>query len=161
MKKILAAILVAVAIPALAADKMEKQDKAIRDSIAAFQDAWNKHDYKAMAGFWADDGDIINPWGRMAKGKAEVEKLFQDEQMGMLKTTQQHINVNSIRFLDKDAAVVDADASMSGVMTPDGKPAPDFQHHITLVLQNVKGKFLVASGRPYQYMAQPAAPTPA
>src|ERR1041385_4069286 len=110
MNKVLAAVLVALAIPALAADKMEKQDKQIRDSLAGFQDAWNKHDFKTMASFFADDGDLINPFGRVAKGKAEVEKLFQDDQTGALKTTQQHITVTSVRFLDKDAAVVDADA---------------------------------------------------
>src|SRR5690242_4541695 len=61
------------------------EDAAIRKRHDEWCDAWNKHDPKAMAAFWTADGDLINPFGRHAKGTAEIEKLFTEEQSGPMK----------------------------------------------------------------------------
>ena len=54
----------------------EKEVRAVEDAFVA---AWNKHDTKALAAGWAPDGDLINPFGRWAKGRAEVEKLLGEQ----------------------------------------------------------------------------------
>lgn len=154
----MAVVLAASALPATAAEKTDKTESDLKALIAGFQGAWAKHDYKAMAGFWAEDGDLINPWGRVAKGRAEVEKLFQDEQTGPLKTTEWNPNITSWRMLDKDAAVVDLDAAMTHMVGPDGKPAPDWAHHVFFVAVSKAGKWWFASARPYEFSKPMPAP---
>src|SRR5689334_8940291 len=51
----------------------------IRKIYADFTAAWNKHDVSSMAKMWALDGDQVEPDGRHAKGRAEVEKLLTAE----------------------------------------------------------------------------------
>ena len=72
---ILTALALLASVPILASPAIEAEIKARADEFAA---AWNKHDTKAMADMWSTDGDLINPYGRVAKGRAEVEKLFLD-----------------------------------------------------------------------------------
>jgi len=59
-----------ITIPLLA---KESDEAGIRATDEVFAAAWNKHDAKAMAATWAKDGDLVNPFGRVAKGRAEVE----------------------------------------------------------------------------------------
>jgi hypothetical protein len=43
---------------------MTSQDEdAIRRSIAAFADTWNRHDMSAFAALFAEDGDCVNAGG--------------------------------------------------------------------------------------------------
>ena len=57
-----------------AARAQSKEDAAIQKRHDEWCEAWNKHDAKLMAGFFVGDGDLINPFGRHAKGTAEIEK---------------------------------------------------------------------------------------
>src|SRR5438874_448023 len=68
-------------LTAARADQKE-EDAAIHKRHDEWTVAWDKHDPKLLASFWAEDGDLINPWGRHAKGPAEIEKLFTDEHTG-------------------------------------------------------------------------------
>ncbi len=43
----------------------------------AFFDAWNQHDMTKMVAHWTEDATLINPAGRVAHGKAEIEKLLE------------------------------------------------------------------------------------
>ena len=72
------ALVLAVSTPAVLAAS-PKEETAVRDHCASFVTAWNKHDAKAMAATWANDGSLINPFGRLASGRAEVEKLLSEE----------------------------------------------------------------------------------
>src|SRR5688500_6010127 len=72
----------------------------VKKQCAAFVDAWNAHDPKAMAALFAEDGDAINPHGRVATGRAEVEKMFTDEHKGTGPLRESTIAVKSetVRF---------------------------------------------------------------
>src|SRR5258706_2478929 len=90
MKRILVTgILLLLAMPAtVAVTKAQAGDEAaIRKVFAGFGDAWGKDDAKSMASHWAEDGDIVNPQGRRANGRAEIEKLFADEHSTAFKGT--------------------------------------------------------------------------
>src|ERR1051325_9222268 len=53
-----------------------KSELDIRKLYEEFQANWNKHDAKALAKHWSVDGDHVDPDGRVAKGRPEVEKLL-------------------------------------------------------------------------------------
>jgi SnoaL-like domain len=41
--------------------------------------AWNQHDARALAALWHEGGDFVDPNGRAARGRAQIEALFRDE----------------------------------------------------------------------------------
>lgn len=149
-KMLLSAAVLALCVPAYAQTTGNAAgEAAIRKLSADFAAAWAKDDAKAMASLWAPDGDIINPWLRVAKGPAEIEKLFQDEHATIFKGTNYGLKVTGVRFLGADVAIADWDSTITGMKGPDGAALPAMPpHHVTLVLQQKAGKWWVAAARP-------------
>lgn len=120
-----------------------------------FLAAWNRHDAKGMAAVWAPDGDLVNPFGRVAKGRAEVEALFVDEQSKMMKGTTMEMSGEATRMVAPTVAVDDWDVAVVGMKGPDGNPAPPLKHHVTVVLVKKDGTWWVAAARPVLYPPPP------
>src|SRR5262249_32777906 len=72
-KNLIASILILLALPAGlgAANAKASDEAAIRKVFGDFAEAWGRDDAKSMASHWAVDGDVINPPGRRANGRAE------------------------------------------------------------------------------------------
>ena len=141
-------------LPALAAGDEETIQKRLDDFVAA----WNKDDAKAMAALWAPDGDLINPFGRVAKGRAEVQKLFTDEHASFMKGTTMKITSSSVRILGADAAILDFDSDVIGMKAADGTDLPTLDHHVTAVMVKKDGKWWIVAARPVQYQPTPGEP---
>jgi uncharacterized protein (TIGR02246 family) len=133
-------------------------EEAIQKRLDEFEAAWNKDDAKAMAALWAPDGDLINPFGRLAKGRAEVEKLFTDEHTSFMKNTTYNVKTSSVRLIGSDTAVLDFDSGITGMKGPDGSDLPTFEHHVTMVLVKKDGTWWVVSARPVSYLPTPGTP---
>ncbi|MBC8646282.1 MAG: SgcJ/EcaC family oxidoreductase [Thermoanaerobaculia bacterium] len=115
-----ALVLCTLIVPAaLAADGDEA---AIRKVHADFTAAWNRHDPAALAAIWSDNGDLVNPEGRWAKGKAEVQKNFAGEQGGIFKSSTFTNIVTGVRFLAPNIAVVDASFEIQNATPPNAPP---------------------------------------
>jgi uncharacterized protein (TIGR02246 family) len=132
----------------------EKQ--AIRKQQRGFAAAWNKDNVGAMAAFWAEDGDIINPFGRVAKGRAEVEKLFAEEHSTFAKGSQLKVDINSIRFIKPDVAVVDCAWEASGMAAANGSELPPLKGLYAAVVVKRRGKWEIAAFRPWVPVSPPA-----
>lgn len=145
-----------VAAPLVAAD-MTAAEKEIQAQAQGFAAAWDKHDTKAMAGFFAEKSTLINPFGRLAAGRAEVEKLFADEHSTVMAGTTYEVKLARVDWVTPEVAVVLWNGSIVGMKSQDGKPMPPFAHQVTVVDHKVGGKWEVVAGRPVAY---PPAPTP-
>jgi uncharacterized protein (TIGR02246 family) len=158
MKRIAIALLLASVVgpPALRAGQAE-DEASIRKFGLEFAAAWNKHDPKAMAAYWAEDGDLINPFGRVAKGRAEVEKLFHDEHAGPMAGTTYATTLSSVRFPTADLALSDWEIVVTGMRGPDGTVGAPFKPHVFIVLTRKGGQWLTAAARPYQFLSPPPA----
>jgi uncharacterized protein (TIGR02246 family) len=157
-KSALALSLVALLAPAVSQAASHAEDEAsIKKVQTDFAAAWNRDDPKAMASFWAEDGDLINPFGRWAKGRAEIVKLFEDEHAGVMKGSTYSTAATSIRFLAPDVAVGDWDLEIVGMHGADGKALPTFKPHLTIVLVKQDGHWACAAARPYQFLPLPGA----
>lgn len=143
-----------LALPAAHAGQA-KEDAAIQKRVEEFSAAWNQHDAKLMAGFFLADGDLINPFGRQAKGTEEIEKLFAGEQSGPMAGTTYSGTIESIRYLDDDLAVVDMAGEITGMKNPDGSAAQPFKHHVTWMLEKKHGKWLASAVRAFVYIPAP------
>lgn len=137
------------------AAKTSSDEGAIRELANNFTTAWNKHDPKALAGFWADDGSAINPVGRQAWGKAEIEKLFSDEHTTNMKATTATMNVDKVRFLKPDVAFVDVSMEITGMTDPAGKTMPVSKLHVALVQVKKAKKWWFVDARPYAFLPPP------
>src|SRR5262245_11426400 len=80
-------------------------ETAIRKSAAAYVDAFNKHDAKSVAEFWAPDAVYINRiTGEQAVGRAAIVEQF----TAMFKAQPKvklEVQVESVQFLSPNVAV--------------------------------------------------------
>jgi uncharacterized protein (TIGR02246 family) len=146
-----------ITLPTARADQKE-EDAAIHQRHDEWAAAWNKHDAKLMAAFFVADGDLINPFGRHAKGTAEIEKLFAQEHAGTMAETTYAGTIENIRYLGKNVAIVDVAGEISGMKGPDGAAAPPFKHHVTWIAEKKAGKWMADGARAFVFVP---APTPA
>lgn len=136
-----------------------ENEKTIRELYADYTAAWNRHDPKAMASFWAIDGDYMEPDGRHAKGRADVEKLFTLEQQTVFKDSKLALLIETVFFVSHDVALVDGKYDLVGVRDVEGKEIAARQGHLTALLMREDGTWKVAAGRamipvPLVYRAQ-------
>lgn len=104
--------------------KMDADSAAIKKCVAAWEDAWNRHDAHATAMQYVEDGDFSNTAGVPSHGRKELEDHYNAVFNANLKEAHRTDSVKSIRFLSPELASVDIDWQMTGAKTPDGKDIP-------------------------------------
>ena len=62
--------------PAAQVDPSETDIKLIRAGSEVFVTAFNKHDAKAVAALWTEDGEYIDDTGRTIAGRDAIEKDY-------------------------------------------------------------------------------------
>jgi uncharacterized protein (TIGR02246 family) len=130
---------------------------AIERRLGDFVAAWNRHEPAQMASVWQDDGDLISPWGRIAKGRDQVQAQFREEQAGPMKTCNHQMSITSVRLVSGDVAVVDSECTLTGMRDQSGKELPPYKPHVTLVLSKKDGQWGVLCARPYAFSPRPGA----
>lgn len=154
------ALVLAVCTPMVLTAASE-DESAVRQQCANFVAAWNKHDPKAMAAIWADDGDVINPFGRIASGRAEIEKLFTDEHNTVMHGTTYATESVDVRLLGPTVALVDWSSEITGMHNPTGVALPVFKHHVFSVFVKKDGQWKASAVRPYVFLpSSDGPPTP-
>jgi uncharacterized protein (TIGR02246 family) len=97
----------------------EAAKQAIQKHAEAFVEAFHKGDAKALAAFWAVDGDYTDENGRQFKGRTAIEKAF-TELFAEHKGLKLGIDSISLRFVTPDVAIEDG---TTAVFAPGGAPA--------------------------------------
>jgi uncharacterized protein (TIGR02246 family) len=152
MRRSLALLAVFAALaagPSMAA--AQDDEAAIRRLSSDFFAAWTRHDVKAMAAVFADDADLINPFGRVAKGRAEIEKLFTEEHAGPFKGTSYEATV-SLRMVAPGVALGDWESTVTGMHDASSQALPPFKHHVAAVYVKKGGRWLTVAARPYAFL---------
>jgi uncharacterized protein (TIGR02246 family) len=127
---------------------------AIQERVDGFTAAWNAHDPERMAALWVEDGDVINPFGRAAKGRDEVRRLFADEQAGPMRQSRHEMRVESVRMVG-DLALVDLKSTITGIRGEDDRAYPPLNLHIFNVMTRRDGEWMIISARPYALLPPP------
>src|SRR5262249_42871508 len=83
-----------------------KDGDAIFENAKAFVDAFNKGDAKALAAFWAADGDYTDVKGHHIKGREKIEAAFK-EVFAESKGLKLRIDSVSLKFVTPDVAIED------------------------------------------------------
>jgi len=155
---ILAAAVLATSAAAVGAETktIDAKDKAaIEARMNAFVSAWNAHDPKGMAATWGENCDLVNPFGKRPKGRAEIEKVFEEEQGGVMKTSTYAISSSAVREICPGVAIGDFDSTVTGMTSSDGQAIPAFPHHVTVVYVKEGGKWSAVAGRAFALLPPP------
>ena len=130
---------------------------AIQKLQSDFSAAWNRDDAAGMAKLWATDGDLINPGGRVARGRAEVQKLFEDEHATQWKGTRFSSECDPPRFLKSDLANIDCRFHIEGATGSGGNGGGAGMY--TDILKKQDGRWEVESTRAMMPVKPAAAAT--
>lgn len=156
MRYLLACVaLMTVGSPLLAQDA-GADSEGVKGLTAAFSAAWAAHDPDSLAALWVPDGDLVNPMGQTARGRAELARLFREEHTTYMKGTGLNVKVTATRVLGPGLALVDCDAHLTGVKTPDGKAMPPFKHLVVAVVAKGEEGWRFVSAR----LSVPVPPPP-
>jgi len=138
-------LLALAAFPPLASGGEHRQDEAdIRKLQTQQQEAWNRHDAKAYAHLFTEDGDVVNVVGWWWKGRAEIEQKLSAAYAYVFRESTLTITEVDVKFLTPQIAVAHVRWSMVGARTPPGVPEPR-QGIQTQVLQKWEGTWLIAA----------------
>jgi uncharacterized protein (TIGR02246 family) len=124
--------------------KMDADSAAIRQCVAAWEDAWNRHDAHATAAAYVQDGEFSSTTGVPSRGSKELEAHYNEIFTTFLKDAHRTDTVRSIRFLTPEIASVDIDWQMTGARTRDGKDAPNRKGLLTwVVTKQSSGQWMI------------------
>ncbi len=148
MTKILAnisLIISAVALPQIAlCAPSEEETTAIRQIEMQQQDAWNRHDAKAYASLFSENGDCVNVVGWWWKGRAEIETKLTAAYAFVFRESVLTIKDVDVRFPAPEMAIAHVRWTMVGARTPEAIPKPQ-QGIQTQLLQKQNGKWLIVA----------------
>jgi uncharacterized protein (TIGR02246 family) len=116
---------------------MDADSVAIKQCVAAWEDAWNRHDAHATAMAYVEDGDFSS------HGWKELEEHYNSIFTTFLKDAHRTDTVKSIRFLTPDIASVDIDWQMTGAKTRDGQNAPNRKGLLNWVVTKHNGRWAI------------------
>jgi uncharacterized protein (TIGR02246 family) len=88
------------------AEDLAGEERAIRELNAAVEAAWNKHDAPAMDQAFVEDCDLVNVFGEWISGHDKLVKTHTALFAGPLRESYQRMNVEKLRFVRPDVAVI-------------------------------------------------------
>ena len=124
-----------------------ENEAQIRGLFEEFEAAWNRHDAAAMASVWTIDGDHLEPDGRVAKGRDEVQTLFAHEHQTVFKESGLALEVQTVWFITADVALVDASYELTAARDAQGNSLPPRRGHLSAVMLKERSRWWVAASR--------------
>lgn len=140
----------------MASSARGSDEEAIRAIESEFATAWAAHDPERLASFWTEDGDFMNPFGRFARGRAELEALFAEEHEGVMRESTYSVTLDSLRSITPDVVVTDWTNVIHDMVTPDGDRLPPFTHHVTTDFVKRDGRWWKSAARAMSLLPPPS-----
>ena len=129
-------------------------EQQIRQLVQTLEDGWTKKDGNHFAKPFAEDADYVVVNGMQLKGKEAIAKAHQQIFDSFYKETNIKTEVQSVRFLRPDVAIVHVNGQMNGVSY--GKPV-DTKAKISLVVEKTDaGVWQIAAFQNTQVTIPPA-----
>ncbi|MES2196708.1 MAG: SgcJ/EcaC family oxidoreductase [Pseudomonadota bacterium] len=131
------------------AEDMKAAEAAIAGVLEARRAAWNAGDLEAYRQLLTRDADVVSATGRKSTGRDAVIALSaeQKQQPSYGDATITATQIDAIRLVTPDVALVDATYRMTGVRIPADAEARTVAGSILFVLLKQDGAWRIASIR--------------
>ena len=136
-------------------DQRSSDERDIRALEAAYDAAWNAADLAALIAPFTPDATIIDPFGGVSTGRAEIARLLGTLLAGTGRGSTHAGTILGVRFVTADVALADGEAVIEGLSAPDGGAMPPIVHRFTDVLVRGGGGWRIAQIRAYVLMEGP------
>ena len=136
-------------------DPRSSDEAAIRALEAAYDAAWNAADIEALTAPFTPDATIVDPFGGVSTGRAEIERLLGTLLAGSGRGSTHAGTILGVSFVTDDVALADGEAVIEGLSAPDGSAMPRIVHRFTDVLVRGDEGWRIAQIRAYVLMEGP------
>jgi uncharacterized protein (TIGR02246 family) len=136
-------------------DPRSLDEAAIRALEAAYDSAWNAADLEALTAPFTPDATIVDPFGGVSSGRAEIGRLLGTLLAGSGRGSTHAGAIRGVRFVTEDVALADGEAVIEGLKRPDGGAMPPIVHRFTDVLVRGEEGWRIAQVRAYVLMDGP------
>jgi uncharacterized protein (TIGR02246 family) len=123
----------------------ETEVAAIRELQSCQADAWNRHDARAYADLFTEEGDVVNVLGWWWRGRAEIRSKLTDAFAFVFRSSRLTITEVHVRVLTPGLAIAHVRWTMEGAKAPPGAPAPPREGIQLQVLQKAADRWLITS----------------
>lgn len=126
-------------------------ERSVRQLEADYDAAWNAGDSAALVAAFSEDAVVVNPFGAVAAGRAEIARVLSAFLGGAARGTRHTSEVTRVVFLTPEVALVDGRALLEWPgRTAAARPA--IAHHFTDVLVKQNGTWRISQVRGYVFM---------
>jgi len=150
------ASLMAFSLASMARAELDPSDRTgFRQLERAFTLDWNQHNAAALAALWVEDGDLVDPFGNAASGRAAIEQLLSMQlgPAGIFGRSRYEIKRSTYRLITSEVAVADWTVTVYNMLDDIRAPLPPQTHQVVLVLtKNASFSWLVNAARPTPYV---------
>ena len=136
-------------------DPRSLDEAAIRALEAAYDAAWNAADLEALTAPFTPDATIVDPFGGVSSGRAEIGRLLGTLLAGSGRGSTHAGTIRGVHFVTDDVALADGEAVIEGLKRPDGSAMPPIVHRFTDVLVRGDEGWRIAQIRAYVLMDGP------
>jgi uncharacterized protein (TIGR02246 family) len=142
MKYLLCVVITLTSITGVLA-QTSKDEKAARQSVQSFFDAFNAHSFDGVAKFTTEDWNHINPFGGRTNGRKEVLKELKEVHSTFLKGVSRTVEDMSVRFATRDVAVITVVNKIGIYTTPDNIKHENERHITTFIVVRRHKKWFI------------------
>jgi uncharacterized protein (TIGR02246 family) len=126
-------------------------EEAVEEFFGLFAYAWKTNDATAVAGFFVEDGSLVNPFGQRADGRTAIAAMYSGYFAGMLRGTSTTINLATVRAVETNHAFADGEQTISAA---GGEVV--LVAHIAALLRRDRDGWRFVDARPYTLPTIPA-----
>jgi uncharacterized protein (TIGR02246 family) len=120
-------------------------ESAVRNLLAEYAVAWNRHDMAAFGRLFTENSDYVNVAGVHWKGAQEIVQRLAELFHHRLKTAVRTLTGVEVRFPTPDTALVHATWDVTGGGRPTGEAVPVLKEITTMTMVKTNGKWLITA----------------
>ena len=120
-------------------------EEAVKNIERQWDDAWNRHDPKALAALLSEDADFVNVTGTLYKGRDAFEKLMARTHQTSFKDSTRNTLETHVKFLTPEIALTTARWRISGDRNADGTPRPPREGIMTRVVAKQGDRWVIVA----------------
>lgn len=123
-------------------------EKDVRAFVLEFAETWTHADRpEDVAAYYAVDATHVNPQGEWVRSRAELVPYFAPLVAGRSDSFDAAFDIEAVRFVTDDVALVDGTIVIRGMRGRDGDIIPRLLERFAFVLKKTGGRWEITASR--------------